>query len=63
MQTDPSTGTSFSRDLLYPDNTSASGFNGNSRLLKVDNRGICEACHDPTGTAEGQQGPLVTTAP
>jgi predicted CXXCH cytochrome family protein len=23
---------------------------GDSRLLKVDNRGTCQACHDPTGT-------------
>ena len=21
-----------------------------SRLLKIDNRGTCQACHDPTGT-------------
>jgi predicted CXXCH cytochrome family protein len=39
------TGT-FSSDFPYPDaSTSAS-----SRLLKVDNRGTCQACHDPTGT-------------
>ena len=24
-----------------------------SRLLKVDNRGTCQACHDPTGTVAG----------
>ncbi len=23
---------------------------GDSRLLKIDNRGTCQACHDPTGT-------------
>ena len=23
---------------------------GDSRLLKVDNRGTCQLCHDPTGT-------------
>jgi hypothetical protein len=23
---------------------------GDSRLLKIDNRGTCSACHDPTGT-------------
>ena len=29
---------------------------GDSRLLKIDNRGTCQACHDPTGTvASGQQ--------
>jgi len=42
--------TSFSHDLSYPDGTAAvSGYN--SRLLKIDNRGTCQACHDPTGTA------------
>ena len=29
---------------------------GDSRLLKIDNRGTCQACHDPTGTiVAGQQ--------
>ena len=29
---------------------------GDSRLLKIDNRGTCQACHDPTGTiVVGQQ--------
>ena len=27
-----------------------SGPTGDSRLLKVDNRGTCQLCHDPTGT-------------
>jgi predicted CXXCH cytochrome family protein len=28
---------------------------GDSRLLKIDNRGTCQACHDPTGTmVQGQ---------
>jgi len=26
------------------------GASGDSRLLKVDNRGTCQLCHDPTGT-------------
>jgi predicted CXXCH cytochrome family protein len=30
----------------YPDAT----VSASSRLLKVDNRGTCQACHDPTGT-------------
>ena len=32
---------------------------GDSRLLKVDNRGTCQLCHDPTGTitAGTQVGP------
>ncbi|HEY3334603.1 MAG TPA: cytochrome c3 family protein [Candidatus Limnocylindrales bacterium] len=42
--------TTFSNDLAYPDGTAGtSGYN--SRLLKIDNRGTCQACHDPTGTA------------
>ena len=28
---------------------------GDSRLLKVDNRGTCQLCHDPTGTIVGGQ--------
>jgi hypothetical protein len=36
--------------VAYPDGSAASvGYN--SRLLKVDNRGTCQMCHDPTGTA------------
>jgi predicted CXXCH cytochrome family protein len=31
----------------YPDGTTTST---SSRLLKVDNRGTCQMCHDPTGT-------------
>jgi predicted CXXCH cytochrome family protein len=39
-----------SGSLAYPDGSAATvGFN--SRLLKIDNRGTCQACHDPTGTA------------
>ena len=29
---------------------SINGTTGDSRLLKVDNRGTCQMCHDPTGT-------------
>jgi predicted CXXCH cytochrome family protein len=39
------TGT-FSSTYAYPDGTASAS----SRLLKVDNRGTCQACHDPTGT-------------
>lgn len=39
------TGT-FSASFAYPNAT----VSGSSRLLKVDNRGTCQACHDPTGT-------------
>jgi predicted CXXCH cytochrome family protein len=39
---------SFSANVEYPDgSTSAS-----SRLLKVDNRGTCQLCHDPTRTVK-----------
>jgi len=36
--------------------------NGNSRLLKIDNRGTCQACHDPTNTTivGDYYGPLPT---
>jgi len=36
----------FSSVFPYPDGTTAAS----SRLLKIDNRGTCQACHDPTGT-------------
>ena len=38
------------------------GVSGDSRLLKVDNRGTCQMCHDPTGTvtAGTYVGPLPT---
>lgn len=36
--------------VAYPGGSAATaGFN--SRLLKVNNRGTCQMCHDPTGTA------------
>lgn len=35
-----------SSDVSYPDGSISSS----SRLLKIDNRGTCQACHDPTGT-------------
>ena len=50
----------FSGPMTYPDGSApASTTTGgatptttyfNSRLLKIDNRGTCQACHDPTGT-------------
>ena len=39
-------GTTFAANYPYPDGT----LNDSSRLLKVDNRGTCQMCHDPTGT-------------
>jgi predicted CXXCH cytochrome family protein len=47
------TGT-FSSTYTFPNGTASN----NSRLLKVDNRGTCQQCHDPTGTsAIGDQYP------
>ncbi len=41
----------FSGAFPYPDSTGAAPHNtASSRLLKVDNRGTCQACHDPTST-------------
>jgi predicted CXXCH cytochrome family protein len=34
---------------------------GDSRLLKVDNRGTCQACHDPTGTVLATDPPVGPT--
>ena len=57
----------FSRTQPYPDGTLVSyeiGANptGNSRLLKVDGRGTCQMCHDPTETITQNQytGPVPT---
>jgi predicted CXXCH cytochrome family protein len=38
----------YSSDFPYPGEVIPS--DGSSRLLKMDNRGTCQACHDPTGT-------------
>ena len=47
----------YSANLTNPGGTAATV--GDSRLLKVDNRGTCQSCHDPTGTitAGTQVGP------
>ena len=59
-----------SQHVAFPDNISGGVFNPvsatastDSRLLKVDNRGTCQLCHEPTGTitAGTQVGP--TPAP
>ena len=42
MMTGPNSST-----YTFPNGTASS----NSRLLKVDNRGTCQQCHDPTGTS------------
>ncbi len=44
----------YSSDMTFPGGAAAPV--GDSRLLKVDNRGTCQLCHDPTGTiTTGQQ--------
>jgi predicted CXXCH cytochrome family protein len=40
-------GTTFSANVKYPDGVTVST---SSRLLKINNRGTCQMCHDPTGT-------------
>lgn len=47
----------FSGPMAYPDSSAPNSVTSgptttylNSRLLKIDNRGTCSACHDPTGT-------------
>jgi hypothetical protein len=56
------TGT-YSASAEYPGGAAAPV--GDSRLLKIDNRGTCQACHDPTGTitAGTYTGPVPTPAP
>ncbi|HMA45906.1 MAG TPA: cytochrome c3 family protein, partial [Frankiaceae bacterium] len=40
-----------SSDFAYPVEPGGTALTGpSSRLLKIDNRGTCQACHDPTGT-------------
>jgi predicted CXXCH cytochrome family protein len=44
-----------SKTYTIPTATDSVGLTGDSRLLKVDNRGTCQLCHDPTHTvATGQ---------
>jgi predicted CXXCH cytochrome family protein len=48
----------YSSTETMPDGSAAPG---DSRLLKIDNRGTCQACHDPTGTI--QAGTQIGTPP
>jgi predicted CXXCH cytochrome family protein len=53
MNPDPITGTAFSQSFTYPDDPGsppAAITSASSRLLKIDRRGTCQVCHDPTGT-------------
>jgi hypothetical protein len=44
------TGT-FSSTFPYPNDTAAApSASASSRLLKIDDRGTCQLCHDPTMT-------------
>jgi D-tyrosyl-tRNA(Tyr) deacylase len=50
----------YSMTFPYPDGTESAS----SRLLKFDNRGTCQACHDPTetvvaGDTDGDPAPIV----
>ncbi len=50
-----------SADVTWPGAATTPGTgSADSRLLKVDNRGTCQMCHDPTGTVSGgtYSGPL-----
>ena len=47
----------YSSTFTFPDGTASN----NSRLLKVDNRGTCQLCHEPTGT--GKSGDQYPPAP
>ena len=48
----------YSSTVPYPNNPTSTAVNTDSRLLKVGNRGMCQMCHDPTGTfGIGQQFP------
>jgi predicted CXXCH cytochrome family protein len=61
MNQDLADGTTFSANVPFPD---ASVHSGDSRLLKVNNRGTCLLCHDPTkGSATGPQGTTPTLFP
>lgn len=60
MNVNPALGGTTSANVPFPDGAihNKTATSGDSRLLKLDNRGICLECHDPTGTASGPQGPL-----
>ena len=62
MTADVQLGTAFSQNYAYPDDPTsppAATTSASSRLLKIDRRGTCQACHDPTTTnpANSTSGP------
>ena len=50
----------YSSTFTYPDapGGAAAIVSDSSRLLKVDNRGTCQLCHDPTGTSTAANNPV-----
>jgi predicted CXXCH cytochrome family protein len=56
MDTEPTTAGAqgYSGNYPYPNGTTSAS----SRLLKVDNRGTCQQCHDPTGTIKWNSAPI-----
>jgi hypothetical protein len=66
MAADPITGTTFAQNFPYPDDLTsppAATVSASSRLLKIDRRGTCQACHDPTGTFPPNSGSGVVPSP
>jgi hypothetical protein len=66
MNPDPITGTAFSQSFAYPDDPGsppAAITSASSRLLKIDRRGTCQACHDPTGTIGSNTSSGLTPVP
>jgi predicted CXXCH cytochrome family protein len=52
-------GTNFSGTFTYPVAGGGTAVhNDSSRLLKIDNRGTCQQCHDPTGTVPAPLTPV-----
>jgi hypothetical protein len=41
----------YSGSVLWPDGAAAPNGDARSSLLRVDNRGVCQACHDKPGTS------------
>ena len=59
MNTTASAGTTYAANVPYPDGTTTVG---DSRLLKVDNRGTCQLCHDPTSGSAVAKTPVTITS-
>jgi predicted CXXCH cytochrome family protein len=58
MNQNPALGTTYSANVPWP---GANGTTvGDSRLLKVDNRGTCQLCHDPTSGSAATAASVLT---